>query len=206
MESQFSFESGLSTLIRDKVRECCFDFEKAASEVRSHYKLKGRDVDLTPPEHNCLVISAAECRARFAADYDSSQPSSPESFVEVANLQRRIQEQSRLSHARVFERVYKSLGITPGGLDCVASRRCFDGASCAGDSVLASNDEVLLAMERRAAERQAEEEAAEIKRKEAEEAAQLRVQRDRLRNRFTEGSLDAEGIDPLGAIKNTGTV
>ena len=53
-------------------------------------------------------------------------------------------------------------------------------------------------------EREAEKEEADIKRKEAEEAAELRAQRDRLRNRFAEGSLDAQGIDPLRDIKSTG--
>ena len=59
-------------------------------------------------------------------------------------------------------------------------------------------------MGRRAVEREAEKEEADIKRKEAEEAAELRAQRDRLRNRFAEGSLDAQGIDPLRDIKSTG--
>ena len=126
MESQISMDSELCTLIRETVRACCFDFDKAASTIRSHYAMKGKEAGLTPLEHNCLVISAAECRARFAADYATAQPAVPETFEEVTKLQKRIQEQSRLSHARVFERVYESLGITPGDTNCVYFRSQLD--------------------------------------------------------------------------------
>lgn len=137
-------------------------------------------------ERDYLVINAATCRSHFAADFNetsnhSEQPAAlaePQTFEDVARLQRHIEEQSRLSHARVFERVYASLGVAPG-------------------AALAPNDEVLLALERRAKAKQVEEEATRIRLLEAEEARVLRMDRERLRGRFDEGSPDAEGVDPL---------
>lgn len=70
--------------------------------------------------------------------------------------------------------------------------------------MLSSNDEVILAVERRAEQRRLEEHAAELRKLEMAEAERLKGERERLRNRFKDGSLDAEGVDPLALRDDEG--
>ena len=121
----------LAQLMRKVVRECSFDFELAAATIRSHYSEKHQASALQRHERKHLNITAGECRAIFAMDYNNSAPApgaaeleEPQTFDDVLKLQRRIEEQSRLNHARVFDRVFASLGITPGKA-LLTARFCF---------------------------------------------------------------------------------
>lgn len=185
-----STDKELTGLVRSLVRECSFDFKAVAARVRECYAEIERTSGLKPHEKKFLNISTSECRSFFAADYldtDQNAPiiEEPQSFEDVVHLQRRIEERSRASHARVFERVRASLGIDPG-------------------TPLAAEDEVMIALQSREEERKRSEEIAMLKKREAEEEASLRADRARLRNRFNDDSIDAEGVDPLAELQSEG--
>ena len=63
---------------------------------------------------------------------------------------------------------------------------------------------MLIAVGRRAEQRRLQEDAMTAKKAEAAEAEKLRNERERLRNRFKDGSLDAEGVDPLAEGRGAG--
>jgi hypothetical protein len=184
-------DAELAELMRTLVRECSFDFNRVATKVKMHYSKRDRDNTIQSHERAYLTIDAAACRACFAADFKESDKHQevsptllePQTYEDVVRLQRHIEEQSRLSHARVFERVSESLGVSPGA-----------GAA------LAPNDEVVMALQRRAEEKRLQEEVALLKKKEVEEDAALRAERERLRSRFQEGGQDAEGVNPLADL------
>ena len=197
MEGTSTIDTELLELMRKLVRECSFDFNRVATKVKLYYSKKDREMTIKDHERQYLNIEASACRASFAADYNeignhkeaSPVLMEPQTFEDVVKLQRHIEEQSRLSHARVFERVSVSLGVSPGS-----------GAT------LAPNDEVVMALQRRAEAKRLEEEVAQLKKKETDENNALKCQRERLRNRFEEDSLDSMGINPLDAAETNSVV
>ena len=191
-------DSEFIKLLRSTTRECSFDFNEVALRIRYHYQEKG--VGIKEHERNYLHITAPQCREHFATDYGASSCQTsgmfasvstvdsnlPQTSDDVLKLQQRLEEESRISHARIFERVYHSLGID------------------ATQSDLGSNDEVVAAIEQRAAERRKREAMQSQRNQEIAEATALKEQRERLRNRYNENSLDAEGINPLSEEKSDG--
>lgn len=119
-------DAEFTKLLRQQVRECSFDFCAAASAIRFYYSEKGRAMQLQAHEQSYVTLSEDTCREYFATDYRSiectdhslTQQHGPQTYDDVVKLQRRIEQLSRLNNSRVFERVYESLGITPGMKPC----------------------------------------------------------------------------------------
>jgi hypothetical protein len=167
-------------LIRKFTRECSFDFNEVASRLRSHYI------------HNEFGgysnITAEQCRECFAHDFHAS-PSSALSSSDVLqnsvasddifSIQKRNEEMLSQSYDRVFQRVKNTLGISTSGV-------CLD-----------SNDEVYMAVERFAEEKRVLKEKKELAERQKAEWQQLRVERERLKMRFAEGSVDSDGLNPV---------
>ena len=171
----------LLSLIRKYTRECSFDFNEVASRMRAHYMNNeiGRDFNLT----------AEDCREYFALDsHTSPLPASTSSdlpqnsateFVDILSIQRKNEEMLSQSYDRVFQRIRDTLGISTT------------------DACLDSNDEVCIAVERFAEEKRVLKEKMELAEREKAEWQQLRLERERLKMRFAEGSVDSEGLNPV---------
>jgi hypothetical protein len=155
-----------------------------------------------------MRITADECREIFSFDFKakvenldvSQEPLRPElhyttsssretiTYEDIIRVQEELEGTARQNYERVFQRVYQSLGLHEQRGDTQEAYR------------LPTTNEVLMALERRTAEKQQKEREALIAQQERLEAERLRTERDRLRRRFDEDSEDAQGVDPLGSL------
>ena len=157
-------------LIRAYTRECSFDFDLVALRIREQCQ-----------QHDNLglrlfaEVTAEECRDFFATDYSSDPvnilqiPDQPTTFDDVLRIQKQNEERSRLSYARVFQKVRDSLGISTA------------------EETLNEQDEVILAMEKIAVEKHEKELAVLQQEAERRERLNLQSERERLKARFNEG-------------------
>lgn len=181
--------------LRSITRECQFDFDLVATRYRNELEANGA-------EHHASVITASLCREVFAADFEphfvasiavrseSEVPSVPMGsgttmssmgFHEAMDLVEKHRQESLAMQEEVFRRVHESLGGASGELSA--------------DFELPVD--VASAWSARQSKREADLRKRETARRKREENMLLGRQREQLRNRFAEGSEDAEGVDPL---------
>jgi hypothetical protein len=198
--------------VRRATRRSCFDFDAAALEVRREaselFKSKQAGGESHVWAERGMNLTADECREIFSSDFKAKvvtpdatqllpQPESRAtvslssdkiSYDDIIRVQEELEGAARQNYERVFQRVYQSLGLHEQREESQGSFR------------LPPTNEVLMAMERRTAEKQQKEREAIIAQQERLEAERLRAERDRLRRRFDADSEDAQGEDPLRAL------
>jgi len=197
----------LVDFLQREVRQCAFDFDRVAAKVNE--SIKDGKIASVGRESN---YTALECRNMFASAYNSNSkvdkpPSVPTSsiirekkeleplpppsatsapgmttFSQVAAYQKSLEEASARRREDVFARVFESLG---------------GGKGNSPDDVVVLSQEIRDIMEAKKREK-AEKELKEMElKREKEEQAYLKAQREQLQHRFDPQSEDTQGIDPF---------
>lgn len=174
--SSFTWTGESHALLKDETRKLQFDFEKIASSIRSHFS------------HLMCEVTASDCRIAYAQEYIAQ--SAPEeldskleiedsmTFEEIMDVVETRNERSEKRKQKIFSRVLASLGTPSETIQLEESYEL---------------EKIKSNIAERKKMKQLEQERKEKYALEQEEQRWIESEREKLRQRFAPGSVDAEG-------------
>lgn len=214
--------------IRKLTRECTFDFDRVAHEINLYIA-----ENMHTGFNRCLT--SKNCREIFAFDYSSSETSftSIKNSSKVTSVTEVVEDSEEPKMTKVIENNSISEEIFSTTPSEISQENTFHDLMLLHEQRQAENNKkmedlfnrVLISLDTgvRASDIEISEDiilAQRMRREEKEriltkkkldadlkaEQEFLKLQRMALKSRFEEGSVDAEGIDPLGDAKETVTM
>ena len=177
--SAYTWTAESHALLRDETRKLQFDFEKIASSIRYHFS------------HESCDVTATDCRIAYAQEYISqSAPEEQElkkleiednmTFDEIMDVVETRNERSEKRKQKIFSRVLASLGTPSETIQLEESYEL---------------EKIKSNIAERKKLKQLEQERKEKNALDQEETRWIESEREKLRQRYTPGSVDAEGED-----------